>query len=196
MMRAFASRVLGAAAIAAVSATVVFPAAALAQAAQSGETAMTPGVGQAAPDFTAMATDSTGRAIPVSLGQYHGKVVVLAFYPADRSSGCTIELSKFRDDYATLFGPGTVVLPTSVDSLASHASWAKDAHFPFAMIADPAGAVAKQYSSAAPGRKYFRRTAFVIGKDGKVAYADVRFNPSSQDSYDKLQAAVKAANAQ
>ena len=44
-------------------------------------------------------------------------------------------MSKFRDEYATLFGDGVVVLPTSVDSLASHAGWARDAHFPFAMIA-------------------------------------------------------------
>jgi peroxiredoxin Q/BCP len=153
-------------------------------------------VGQAAPDFTATATDSSGRAIPVSLAQYRGKVLVLAFYPLDRSQGCTIELTKFRDEYKTFFGEGTVVLPASVDSLASHASWAKDAHFPFAMIADTAGVLAKEYGSAAEGRKYFRRTTFVIGKDGKLAYADLRFNPSSQDSYDKLQAAIKAAQAQ
>src|SRR5689334_17748309 len=86
-----------------------------------------PPAGIAAPDFTATATDSTGKAIPVSLSALRGKVVVLAFYPLDRSSGCTAELTKFRDEYKTLFGDGVVVLPTSVDSLGSHASWAKDA---------------------------------------------------------------------
>src|SRR4051812_19921562 len=85
-----------------------------------------PAAGQAAPDFSAMATDSTGKSIPVSLAGLRGKVVVLAFYPLDRSRGCTIELSKFRDDYKTLFSDGVVVLPTSIDTLASHASWAKD----------------------------------------------------------------------
>src|SRR6516162_7702128 len=64
----------------------------------------TPAVGDAAPDFSATATDSTGKAIPVSLSGLRGKVVVLAFYPADRSSGCTAELTKFRDEYKTLFG--------------------------------------------------------------------------------------------
>lgn len=194
-MQLLTSRVRRVAAMVAASAAVAIPAGAQAQATQSGSAAFTPAVGQPAPDFTGMATDSTGRAIPVSLAQYRGRVVVLAFYPADRSSGCTIELSKFRDDYAKLFGQGTVVLPTSVDSIGSHASWAKDAHFPFAMIADTAGAIAKQYSSAAPGRRFFRRTTFVIGKDGAVAYADPRFNPNSQDSYDKLEAAIKSANA-
>ena len=44
--------------------------------------AVFPAAGDMAPDFTAAATDSTGKAIPVSLKALHGKVVVLAFYPA------------------------------------------------------------------------------------------------------------------
>jgi peroxiredoxin Q/BCP len=154
-----------------------------------------PAVGTSAPDFSATATDSTGKAIPVSLSSMRGKVVVLAFYPLDRSTGCTAELTKFRDEYASLFGDGVVVLPTSVDSLPSHASWAKDAHFPFAMIADPKSDVATKYGSQGAGRPMFKRTVFVIGKDGKVAYSDTRFNALAQDGYDKLNAAIKAAKA-
>ena len=154
-----------------------------------------PAAGQVAPDFTATATDSTGKAIPVSLSALRGKVVVLAFYPADRSSGCTIELTKFRDDYATLFGDGVVVLPTSIDSLGSHASWAKDAHFPFAMIADTKSEVATKYGSQGGTRPFFRRTIFVIGKDGKITYSEPRFNVNAQAGYDKLAAAVTSAKA-
>jgi peroxiredoxin Q/BCP len=153
----------------------------------------TPAVGLSAPDFDAIATDSTGKTIPISLAAMRGKVVVLAFYPADRSPGCTAELSKFRDDYATLFGEGVVVLPASIDSLGSHASWAKEAHFPFAMIADVKGELATKYGSQGGTRPYFRRTVFVIGKDGKVAYADARFNSLAQDGYDKLAAEIKKA---
>jgi thioredoxin-dependent peroxiredoxin len=152
-----------------------------------------PAAGDAAPDFTATATDSTGKAIPVSLSSLRGKVVVLAFYPADRSSGCTAELSKFRDEYAALFGPGVVVFPTSIDSLGSHAGWAKDSHFPFALIADTKGEVATKYGSQGAGRPYFKRTVFVIGKDGKIAYADTKFNALAQEGYDKLTAAIKSA---
>ena len=152
-----------------------------------------PAVGEVAPDFTGTATDSTGKAIPVSLSSLRGKVVVLAFYPADRSSGCTAELSKFRDEYATLFGSGVVVLPASVDSLGSHAGWAKDSHFPFALIADIKSDVATKYGSQGASRPYFKRTIFVIGKDGKVAYADTKFNALAQDGYDKLAAAIKTA---
>jgi peroxiredoxin Q/BCP len=152
----------------------------------------TPNAGEAAPDFTAQATDSTGKTMTVSLAGLRGKVVVLAFYPLDRSTGCTAELTKFRDEYATLFGDGVVVLPTSIDSLGSHASWAKEAHFPFAMIADPKGEVAGKYGSQI-GTRPFRRTVFVIGKDGKIAYAEPRFNALAQDGYDKLAAAIKTA---
>jgi peroxiredoxin Q/BCP len=153
----------------------------------------TPAVGDLAPDFSATATDSTGKAIPVSLSGLRGKVVVLAFYPADRSSGCTAELTKFRDEYKTLFGDGVVVFPTSIDSLGSHASWAKDAHFPFSMIADTKGELATKYGSQGGARPFFRRTVFVIGKDGKIAFAEPRFNALAQDGYDKLAAAIKGA---
>ncbi|HET9728050.1 MAG TPA: redoxin domain-containing protein [Acidimicrobiia bacterium] len=152
-----------------------------------------PAVGDAAPDFSARATDSTGKMIPVSLSSLRGKVVVLAFYPLDRSSGCTAELSKFRDEYTTLFGDNVVVLPASVDSLGSHASWAKDAHFPFALIADTKSELATKYGSQGGARPYFKRTVFVIGKDGKVAYADTRFNALAQDGYDKLASEIKKA---
>jgi peroxiredoxin Q/BCP len=155
--------------------------------------AVFPAIGDAAPDFSATATDSTGKAIPVSLSSLRGKVVVLAFYPADRSSGCTAELNKFRDEYQSMFGDDVVVLPTSIDSLGSHASWAKEAHFPFAMIADTKSELATKYGSQGATRPYFKRTVFVIGKDGKVAYADTRFNALAQDGYDKLTAEIKKA---
>jgi len=177
-------------------AAVASAAAAHAQAApsQSGQPAAAfPAAGEFAPDFTATATDSTGKSIPVSLKALRGKVVVLAFYPADRSSGCTAELNKFRDEYASLFGDGVVVFPTSVDSLQSHSSWAKDVHFPFAMIADTKSDVAAKYGSQGEARPYFKRTVFVIGKDGKIAYEDTRFNALAQDGYDKLTTAIKAA---
>lgn len=178
-------------------ATFAFAANAAAQA-PAGQPAApaTPSVGEAAPDFTATATDSTGKAIPVALSKLRGKVVVLAFYPADRSSGCTAELSKFRDEYATLFGDGVVVFPTSVDSLSSHAGWAKDAHFPFAMIADTKSEVATKYGSQGGTRPFFRRTVFVIGKDGKIVFAAPQFNALAQDGYDKLAAAIKSAKGQ
>jgi thioredoxin-dependent peroxiredoxin len=190
MKRAFRMSLLGLVAVGAAA-----TARAQSAPAQSGQPAAAafPPAGDMAPDFTAAATDSSGKSVPVSLKALRGKVVVLAFYPLDRSQGCTAELTKFRDEYKSLFGEGVVVLPTSVDSLPSHASWAKDAHFPFAMIADTKSELATKYGSQGGARPYFKRTVFVIGKDGKIAYEDTRFNALAQDGYDKLTAAIVAA---
>jgi peroxiredoxin Q/BCP len=153
-----------------------------------------PEVGQPAPNFTGRLADASGvKDKPVSLADYKGKVVVLAFYPLDRSGGCTAELTKFRDEYATLFGDGVVVLGVSVDSLASHASWASDMKFPFALISDPDLSIAAQYGSAIPGRKYASRTVFIVGRDGKLTYRELKFGALSEDAYKKLAEEVTKA---
>jgi peroxiredoxin Q/BCP len=153
-----------------------------------------PDVGQMAPDFTAPWADAAGpKAAPVKLSSLKGKVVVLAFYPKDRTSGCTAEMTKFRDENAKLFGPDVVVLPISADSINSHVSWASDMKFPFGLVSDPALSVADMYGSHASGRAMANRTVFVIGKDGKIAYREMRFNALSQDAYDSMASAIAKA---
>jgi peroxiredoxin Q/BCP len=157
-----------------------------------------PAVGATAPDFTASWADANGaKASPVHLADLRGKVVVLAFYPADRSRGCTAEMHKFRDDYAKIFGAGAgkdvVVLPISVDSLASHASWVKDDHFPFGLVSDEDQHVAKLYASAMPGRSHDSRTVFVIDREGKITYSNLRFRALSEQAYTELGAEVAKA---
>lgn len=151
-------------------------------------------VGRIAPEFTMEWADSSGaRSRPVTLSQLRGKVVVLAFYPADRSSGCTHELTKFRDDYAKMFGPGTVVIPISNDSIATHASWAQEMKFPFALGSDPQLAVARQYGSWNPGRGSASRTVFVIGKDGRILWRNLKFGALNETAYTELAAEVAKA---
>jgi peroxiredoxin Q/BCP len=151
-------------------------------------------VGRVAPDFTMQWADATGvRAAPVKLSDLRGKVVVLAFYPGDRTSGCTAELTKFRDEYATLFGKETVVVPISGDSLESHVSWSREMKFPFALGADDGLAVAKQYGSWIPGRTSASRTVFVIGKDGRILWRNLKFPALSENAYIELAAEVAKA---
>jgi len=153
-----------------------------------------PDVGQVAPDFTAAWADASGpRSAPVALSALRGKVVVLAFYPKDRTTGCTAELTKFRDEFGTLFGKDVVVLPISADSIASHVSWASEMKFPFALVSDPSLSVADQYGSHAAGRPVASRTVFVIGKDGKVAYREMKFNALNEEAYTSLASAVAKA---
>ena len=182
-------------------ALAVFSAGAGAQSAtQSGTPAPTaaapagPEVGQTAPDFTAQWADGSGaRSAPVTLSALRGKVVVLAFYPKDRTSGCTAELTKFRDEHAKLFGENVVVLPVSADSIASHVSWASEMKFPFALVSDPDLKVADLYGSHVAGRPVAGRTVFVIGKDGKVVWREMKFNALNEEAYASLAAAVAQA---
>jgi peroxiredoxin len=151
-------------------------------------------IGKVAPDFTLPWADSTGaRQAPVKLSSLRGKVVVLAFYPGDRTSGCTAELSKFRDEYGKMFGSNTVVVPISVDSIPSHASWAQDMKFPFALASDPQLTVADQYGSHTPGRTYASRTVFVIGKDGRILWRNLKFPALNEGAYTELAAEVAKA---
>jgi thioredoxin-dependent peroxiredoxin len=153
-----------------------------------------PEVGQPAPDFTAHWADATGaRSTPLRLSALRGKVVVVAFYPKNRTSGCTAELTKFRDEHAKLFGDGVVVLPVSADSVASHIAWASEMKFPFALVSDPKLEVADLYGSHVPGRSAASRTVFVIGKDGNVAWREMKFNALNEESYAALAAAVARA---
>lgn len=154
-------------------------------------------IGKPAPDFTMEAADATGPlAKPVKLSDLRGKVVVLAFYPGDRTSGCTAELTKFRDEFATLFGEGTVVVGISNDNIASHASWAQEMKFPFALASDPDLTVAKQYGSWAPGRTSAMRTIFVIDRNGKIVYRNLKFPALNETAYTDLAAEVAKARNQ
>lgn len=153
-----------------------------------------PEVGAMAPDFTARAADQSG-ARTVSLKALRGQVVVVAFYPLDRSSGCTAELTKFRDEYSKIFGSGVTVLPVSEDSIQSHVGWAHDAHFPFTLVADKGGTIANAYGSMMTGRPYASRTVFVVGKDGRIVYREMHFGALDQHAYDALAAAIAKAKA-
>src|SRR5262245_18407996 len=88
--------------------------------------------GDAAPNFTATATDGS----TVSLADFRGKTVVLYFYPRDDTPGCTKEACAFRDVYSELKKKGVVVLGVSVDSVKSHQKFAKKFRLPFPLLAD------------------------------------------------------------
>jgi peroxiredoxin Q/BCP len=145
-----------------------------------------PAIGTMAPDFTLDVAGKNGVEAPITLSKLRGKVVVLAFYPADRTQGCTAEMTKFRDEYEKLFGKDVVVLPISRDGLESHASWAKDMNMPFVLGADTSGTVARAYGSqVAPGRG-FLRNVYIIGKDGMIAHSIIRLNALSEDQYTEI----------
>lgn len=186
------------AALALLALAVTVPSAVRAQATASAAAApvapTAPAIGQLAPDFTADWADGTGaRTAPVKLSDLRGKVVVIAFYPKDRTSGCTAELIKFRDEHARLFGSDVVVLPISADSIPSHVAWGSEMKFPFSLVSDPSLTVAESYGSRMAGRPYANRTVFVVGKDGRIAYREMKFNALNEEAYASLATAIAKA---
>ena len=154
-----------------------------------------PDAGDRAPDFRLpWATKDSISAIESEfvLKQNLGKVVVLAFYPKDFTSGCTAEMKAFTDRHAELFGAGVVVVGISADSLDSHRRFAESLGLPFALLSDPTQRVAEMYGSKGDNG-YNRRTVYVIDARGDVVYRDLRFGALDPKAYEKLQAAVRAA---
>ena len=126
-----------------------------------------PQVGQAAPAF--QLPDQTGTTH--TLSQYHGRWVVLYFYPKDDTPGCTKEACSFRDDLHKLTRLGAQVLGVSVDTSASHADFAKKYHLPFPLLSDADGKVADSYGALRNLglMKIAKRYTFLIDPDGKIA---------------------------
>ena len=86
--------------------------------------------GQTAPDFTL--PDENGK--EHRLSQYRGQTVVLYFYPADDTPGCTKEACSFRDDYSQYQKAGAVVLGVSPDDESSHQAFKKKFKLPFPLF--------------------------------------------------------------
>jgi peroxiredoxin Q/BCP len=152
-----------------------------------------PGSGDMAPNFRLpwASADSIGSMSDDFILQRHmGEVVVVAFYPKDFTSGCTAEMKAFAERYQELFGDA-VVVGISADSLESHRRFAASLDLPFRLLSDPNQRVARLYGSN--GESYPRRTVFVINREGRVTYRDMRFGALDATAYDKLKAAVQAA---
>jgi peroxiredoxin Q/BCP len=129
--------------------------------------------GTPAPDFELQS--DTGET--VKLSDFHGRPVVLYFYPKDDTPGCTTEACEFRDAYDVFRDRGAEVLGVSPDDVRSHEKFKQKYELPFTLLADPSHEVAEQYGvwgeRKFAGKRYLgiTRSTFVIDSDGKVARA-------------------------
>jgi len=151
-----------------------------------------PAVGDLAPDFKLpYATKDSVAEEELTLSGFAGKRnVVLAFYPADWSGGCTKEVCTLRDNFSALATLNAEILGVSGDYEYSHHEWAKFHNLPFKLVADHSHAVAKLYASYNETSGYNRRTVVVIDKSGKIVYVDLHYSVRDMDSYTKLKAAL------
>jgi peroxiredoxin Q/BCP len=149
-------------------------------------------VGEMAPDFTVKVVTAAGVvAKPFKLSEHKGETVVLAFFPKARTSGCTAQMHTYRDKYDSMFLNGSKVrlIGISTDNAADLTAWAKDDGFQFAMGADSDKKVGALFNASTEAG-YHKRFLYVIGPDGKIAYA-TNFRAMAQDAYDDLDAAIK-----
>lgn len=129
--------------------------------------------GAIAPDFTL--PDASGN--PVSLSSYRGKNVIVYFYPAAATPGCTTEACDFRDSLSSLQGAGYEVLGISPDAPEKLAAFTGDFNLTFPLLSDEDHAVALAYG--AWGEKLVNgeivegivRSTVVVDPDGNVALA-------------------------
>ncbi len=134
-------------------------------------TETTPAVGQPAPAFTLPTTGGQ----TISLEDYKGKqAVVLYFYPADDTPGCTKEACAFRDMGSQFADAGAVILGVSPDPVDSHAKFAGKYSLNFPLLADTDTAVTRAYGAWGEKTSYGKtsvgliRTTFVIDRQGII----------------------------
>ena len=129
-------------------------------------------VGQAAPDFTAryMAMENGRPSFkPVKLSDYKGqKNVVLAFFPAAFSPGCTSEMAKYQETSGQFNVNNTVILGMSVDSTWANAAFADKLGVKFPILSDANRDVSQSYGVWNEQGLVANRSTFVIDKNGVV----------------------------
>ena len=134
--------------------------------------------GDPAPGFTL--PDADGH--PVSLSSFRGRRVILYFYPAAMTPGCTKEACDFRDNRDSLSAQGIAVLGISPDAPAKLARFRDRDSLNFPLLSDAGHAVEKAYGAYGEKMLYGKtrvgviRSTFVVAPDGKIdrAYYNVK----------------------
>lgn len=130
--------------------------------------------GTQAPDFTL----PSGPDQTVSLHDYRGQPVILAFYPGDFSPVCTDQLGLYQQLLPEFGTYDAQLLAISVDSKWSHQAFAEERNLTFPLLADfqPKGEVAKEYGVYNGEKGTTDRALFVIDPDGVIAWSYVSPN--------------------
>ena len=121
--------------------------------------------GERAPDFTL--PDQDGQ--PVTLSQLLAEgPLVLYFYPADFTPGCTKEACTIRDMHDEIASAGMRVVGIAPQDAASHARFREKHALPFTLLSDPDKRAIRAYGVDGPLGVGVRRATFLIGADGKI----------------------------
>ena len=132
-----------------------------------------PVAGDVAPPFTL--TDADGK--PVSLADFAGKPVIVYFYPAAMTPGCTTEACDFTSARRSLDTAGYTVIGISPDPPAKLAKFRDKESLSIVLLSDADRSVLAAYGAYGEKKQYGRtmqgviRSTFVIDADGKIEHA-------------------------
>ncbi|WP_068019923.1 thioredoxin-dependent thiol peroxidase [Nocardia mexicana] len=129
--------------------------------------------GDTAPEFTL--PDADGK--EVSLADYRGRKVIVYFYPAASTPGCTKEACDFRDNLAELNGAGLDVVGISPDNPAKLAKFRDNEKLTFPLLSDPDREVLTAWGAYGEKTMYGKkitgviRSTFLVDEQGKIEVA-------------------------
>ena len=151
-------------------------------------------IGQNAPDFTLKNTAKE----PISLSNYRGSTVILAFYPGAFTGVCDKEMCAFQDNMAKLNAAEATVIGISVDSPWANAEFARKYNLEFELLSDLDREVVSSYDATfvglggIEGYVSANRVVIVIDKAGVIQHRWVAENPGVEPDYDAILAVAES----
>ena len=144
--------------------------------------------GTKAPAFTLPVTPDQ----KLSLSELPGRIVILAFYPADWSPVCGDQMALYNEILPEFQKYNAELLGISVDGVWCHEAFTKDRNLHFPLLADfePKGAVARSYGAYRERDGVCERALFVIDKNGRVSWSycsPIAINPGADGILDALE---------
>jgi len=145
-------------------------------------------IGESAPNFTLKNTEKTD----VSLRDYKGKTVILAFYPGAFTGVCDTEMCSFQDNFSKLSEANAAVIGISVDSPWANAEFASKYNLEFELLSDLDREVVEAYDAkfvglgGIEGYVSANRVVIVIDENGIIKHRWVAENPGIEPDYDAI----------
>tara|TARA_Y100000994_G_C15542629_1_gene380569 strand:- start:166 stop:630 length:465 start_codon:yes stop_codon:yes gene_type:complete len=145
-------------------------------------------IGESAPNFTLKNTEKTD----VSLSDYKGKTVILAFFPGAFTGVCDTEMCSFQDNFSKLSESNAAVIGISVDSPWANAEFASKYNLEFELLSDLDREVVEAYDAkfvglgGIEGYVSANRVVIVIDENGIIKHRWVAENPGIEPDYDAI----------
>jgi len=155
-------------------------------------------IGDTAPDFKLFSKNTTGEPKEFALADFKGKNLVILFYPLSYTGVCTKEMCSVSEGFEFYTNLGVEVVGISVDSIFAQEAWAKENKITFPLLSDFNSEVSAKYGTKYPDGGFVlgmngvsKRAAFVVNKEGKIAYAEVLEDAGQIPNFEAIKAALK-----